>query len=98
MILKKFKYTIDGMGTTSVSVRIDYLCTMLRGESQQKFYWLVSHNSGTTSTHLKHIQEGLLGFFIDAISKQKHMIRRAMRKPRNFLFKIFSAQLMDLNN
>ena len=37
-------------------------------------------------------------FFIDALSKQKRMVRCAMRKPQNLPFKIFSAQLTELKN
>ena len=57
-------------------------------------------NSGTTSAHLKFIQKGLFDYFppINALSKQKRVMRRAMRKPQYLPFKRFAAWLTELKN
>ena len=54
----------------------------------------------TTNGHLKLIKEGLLSYLppLNALKKQKSAMRRAMRKPRDLLFKIFAARLIELNN
>ena len=43
--------------------RINYLSTMLRGKDLKDFDEVEIQSSGTTSAHLKLIQEGLLGYF-----------------------------------
>ena len=52
------------------------------------------------NTHLKFIQEGLLSYFftINALSKQKREMRRAMHKPQDIPFKCFSTRITELNN
>ena len=98
--LKNFKKAIDGTGTTTVAGWINHLHTMLRGGKLQEFDELASNNNGTTNTHLKQIQEDLLGYFfpINALSKQNRAIHRGMSKPRALPMKIFAARLTELNN
>ena len=78
-LLKNFIIAIDGTGTTSWPGRINYICTILCGEARIEFNELASQNSGTKNAHLKHITEGLLGYFsqINSLSKQKRAMRRA---------------------
>ena len=54
----------------------------------------------TTNWYLKLIQEGLLGYPppINALTKQKRVMRCAMRKPQDLLFKRFSSRLTELND
>ena len=59
---------------------------------------MYSQNSGTKNSHLKHIQEGLLVFLINDLSKKQRVMRHAMRKPRYLPFNILSAWLTELNN
>ena len=59
--MKNLNTTIYGTETTSVAGRIIYLRTMLCGEVLREFDELTSKKYGTTATHLKFIQEGLLG-------------------------------------
>ena len=61
--MKNFKTAVDGTGTTLVAGKINYLRTLLHGESLQEFDKLASHNTGTSNAHLKFIQEGLFVFF-----------------------------------
>ena len=83
-----------------MSVRINYLRTMWRGETLQEFDELASQNNGMINAHLKHIQEGLIGYFptINSLSGKNNVMRRAMHKPWYLPFKRFSARLMELNN
>ena len=92
-LIKNFKTAIDGTGTMLAAVRMNYLLNLLRGEELLYFDKLASQNTGTNNAHLKFIQEGLLGFFINALSKQKRVMRRAMRKPHEILFKCFADRL-----
>ena len=52
------------------------------------------------NTYLKFIQKGLLGYFfpINALSKKKRTMRRAMCKPQDIPFKRFSAHITELNH
>ena len=99
-LMKNFKRAFDGTDTKTAAGKINYLCTLLRGEALQEFDKLSSKNAGTKRTHLKFIQEGLLSYFfpINALSKHKCAMRRAMRKPRDIPFKRFTVCLTELNN
>ena len=100
MLLNNLKTAVDGTGTVTVAGKINYLCKILCGEALQEFNELTSHNSGMENSHLKHIQEGLLGYFfpINSLSKKKRVMRRAIRKPWNLPLRRFSAQLTEVNN
>ena len=95
MLLKNLNTAVDGTGTVTVAGKINYLCKILCGETLQEFKKLTSYNSGVKNARLKHIQEGLLGYFfpINSLSKKKRVMRRAIRKPWNLPFRRFSAQL-----
>ena len=82
-LINNFKRAVDRTGTTVTAGKINYLRTLLRREALREFDELVSHNAGTNNSHLKFIQEGLLGYFtpINALSKKKRTMRHAMRKP-----------------
>ena len=84
-LLRNFKIAIDGTGTTNPSGWINYLHTMLRGQTLKEFEELHSQYCGATNNHLKLIQEGLLEYFflIKALFKNKRVMRREMRKPRS---------------
>ena len=83
-LMHNCRRVVDGIGNTLVAVNINYLRTLLRGESLQEFDELASQNIGTSNALLKFVLEGLLGWFfpIDALSKQNHVMRRTMCKPR----------------
>ena len=68
-------------------------------ESLQEFDELASQVSGTKNYHLKFIKEGLLKYtpLINALSKQKRVLRHAMHKPQDLPFKIFFAWLKEDN-
>ena len=62
-LLKNFMITIDGTGMMSASGLFNYLRKMLCVKSLREFDKLSGQNSGTTNFHLKHITEGLIGYF-----------------------------------
>ena len=99
-LLKNFKIAINGIGTTSVTVRIKYLRMIFCGEAIREFDELASQNNGIKNTHLNHITESLLGYLppINAISKQNQEMLRAIREPQDLMFERFFAQLRKLNN
>ena len=80
--MKNLKTTIDGTGTMSVTGRIYYLRTMLRGEDLREFYKLASQNSGPERAHFEFILKDLLEHhpLINNPPKQKREMDRAMRK------------------
>ena len=98
--MKKCKRAVDGTGTTTATSKTIYLLTIPRGEALREFDKLSSQNTGTNSTHLKFIQEGLIGYFlpINALSNQKRAMCRSMRKPQDIPFRRFAARLRELNN
>ena len=82
-IIKNLKIEIDGIGTTSPSVRINYMCTMIRGEALIEFEKLEVNKHSTANAHIKQITEGLLRYFFptNAFSNQNRAMQRAMHKP-----------------
>ena len=50
--MNNFKTAVDGTGTTSVAGKINYLRTLLHGESLQEFDKLEIHNTVTKNKHL----------------------------------------------
>ena len=98
-LMINFKTTINVTVMNTASGRIYYLRTMLCGTSLRGFYKL-SLAGNLTANNLKHIMEGLLEYLPppNSLSKQKHVMIRAMHKPCNMLFKSFEAQLTDINN
>ena len=73
---------------------------MLHVQALREFDKLQSQYGGANNNHLKLIQEGLLEYLfpINALSKQKNAMRRAMRKPWINIFKNFPAGLTEFNN
>ena len=99
-MMKDFRTGIDGTGTNSASVKIQFLCTMLYGEPLREFDVIANQVGSTINAHLKQIKEGLLGYLfpLNMINKQKRATRRATSKPRDLQFKRFAARLAKLNN
>ena len=94
-MMNNFKTAIDGTGTTTATIRINYIRTLIHGESPIEFDELASQFTGTTNAHLNLIKEVLLGCFpsINALSNQKRAMLHIMRKPRDQPFNIFASQL-----
>ena len=93
-MMKDFKTATDGTGTTYATRKIQFLCTMFHGGDLIEYGVLASQFGSTTNGHLKLTKDGLIGYFppLNALNKQKRAMRYAMRKPRDILFKIFSAR------
>ena len=62
-MMKYFKTGIDGTGNTSASGKIQFLCTMLRGESLIEFEVIANQVGSTTNGHLKKSRCFLLRYF-----------------------------------
>ena len=94
------KTVTDGTGTTSYTGKIHFLNTMLRREALREFNNLVGQVGNTNNGNIKLIKEILLGYFtpINALTKHKRTMKRAIRKPWDILFKIFDARLTEMNN
>ena len=98
--MKYSKTASEWTGTISAYKKTCFICTMLRGEALREFDVLAGQVGSMTNGHLKLIKEGLLRYFppINALTKQECVMRHAMKKPRDVLFKRFSAQMKELNN
>ena len=79
-LINNFNVSIDVIGTTSPSGRINYMHTMLHSKALTELNKPASQNHGTINIHLKHITDGLLGylFLINYLSKKKHAMPRNM--------------------
>ena len=98
-MVKDFKTATDVTGTMSTTGKIQFLGTILRREALGEFDVLAGQVGSTTNGDFKLIKEVLPSFFfINALNKQNCAIRRATRKPRDLLLKIFAAQLTELHN
>ena len=62
-LVNNFKTTVDVTGTMSAAGTINYIRTLLSGDTLHEFDELASQNTGTSNAHLKFIQEGLPAFF-----------------------------------
>ena len=60
--MKNFKTEICRTGTTTATIRINYLHIMLCGEGLREFDELASQVTGTTNAHMNFIKEDLLIF------------------------------------
>ena len=58
--MKNFNTEINGTGTKTSAVRINYLRTLIRWESLKKIDNLASQVTGMTNSHLTYIKMGLL--------------------------------------
>ena len=98
--LTNIKKSIEGTGTMKVAGRTNFLQVLLRGETFQDLDNPEIQNNGTTNTHFKEIQEGLIDYFfpMNAIIKQKRAMRRYMNKPFTLIMKRPTSRIMDLNN
>ena len=94
-MMKNFKTAIDRTGTTTVTRTIKYIRTLISGEALREFDELASQVTGTKKALLNSTKEGFLGYStrINAIYNQKCTICRAMRKPQDPPFKLFTSQL-----
>ena len=63
-IIKNLKIEIDGICKTSLSVLINYMCTMIRGEVLIEFDKLEINNHSTANYHIKHIAGGFNQVFL----------------------------------
>ena len=99
-LLRNFKIVIDGAGVTTPSGRINYWRTMLREQALREFDKLQPQYCGAINNHLDLIQECLLEYVfpINALLKQKCVMRRAMRKTWSIAFKRFTERLTEMNN
>ena len=81
-MMKEFKTATNGTGTTSATGKSHFLRTVLHGKSLIELYVLAGQVSSMTNGHLRLINEGLIGHFhpINALNKQKFVMRRSMQK------------------
>ena len=75
---------LDASGMFADSAKVQYLCTLLRGEALCQLATFSVKVGIISITHLNHIILGLGAYFspINALSEQKRSMRRGMRKPR----------------
>ena len=94
-LIINFNIETDGTRTTNPYIHIACLHMMLSGQALREFYKPQSQYGGATNKQPKLIQEVLLEYFflINAISKQKRVMRRAMRKPQSMTSKRFCGKV-----
>ena len=61
--MKDFNIEIDGTVTTNTVKKINYLRTLISGESLRDFNELASQVASTTNAHLTFVKKVLLAFF-----------------------------------
>ena len=71
-MIKDLKTATDGTGTMYDTVKIHFLCNMLRREALRQLDNLAGQFGSTTNGYLRFIKEGLLGYFppINVLTKQ----------------------------
>ena len=75
--------TLEESGTLTADAKIHYICTMIHGKALCQIDMLSNEVVSTTSKNLKFIILGLdtYYFLLNALSKQKFVMRSKMRKP-----------------
>ena len=99
LFLWNFKMTIKDLGMFTDNLNQQYICKLLHREVLRRFDTLCAQVGSTTITHLKRVILGLGTYStsINILSKQKRMMRRRMREPRELKVRCYSASLIDLN-
>ena len=83
LFIQNSKMTLKASGTHKYVVNIQYLCTLVSRKALHQFYALSAEVESSILETLLSIILGLGMYFfpVNAISKQKRVMRRIMRKP-----------------
>ena len=91
--------TLESSVTLVSGEKILYLRTLVHGAVLHQFDMLFDELGSTTSENLKSIILGLVTYFfpVNALSKQKCVMRRGMRNPRGLNIRLYAAHMIGLN-
>ena len=83
----------------SDNAKIQYLCMILLRENLHQFNNLHDQVESTTTTYLNQVILGLCAYFrpMDALSQQKLLMRRGMRKTHNLKLRCYAACMIDID-
>ena len=92
--------TLEASGTLAADVKIQYLCTLVRGEALRQLDTLSVEVRSTNSENLKYIILGLGTYLfpVNVLSKQKRTMRHGMRKPRGLKLRCYVYCMIDIDN
>ena len=57
--MQNFKMMPEALGKLAANSKLQYICTLLRGEALRQFYTLCYQVGSTTTTHLRQVILGL---------------------------------------
>ena len=91
--------TLAASGTMETGMKSQNLRTLVRGEALSQFDLLSDDVEGTQTLDVDEIIKGLAHYFppVNSISKQKHAMRRGMKKPRSLTIRKYVESLIGLN-
>ena len=91
--------TLKASGVLAPSENIQYLCTLLHGESLHQIDTLCAKVESTDIKNYNRIILGLGTYFypINTLSNQKHAMHRRMRNPRELKVRRYAAHMIELN-
>ena len=94
-----FNTTLAALGMMATDAKVQYICTLVRGEALLQFDLLSTDVEGTKPLTVETIILELDLYFypVNSISKQKHAIRRWTRKPHRLKARLYADRFIDLN-
>ena len=99
MFIRNFNMTLAVSGTLKAGAKVQYLCTMVCVEALHHFDALSDEVESSTPETLTSIILGLGTYLppIYALSKQKRVMRRRIRKLRGLKLIRYAACLVELH-
>ena len=97
---RNFNTILEASVTIKDSANIQYLRALVRGEVLRQFDGFSDEVENTSPETLSSIILGLGAYFfpVNDLSKQRHAMRRGIRKPRGLKVRRSAACLIELND
>ena len=99
MFVRNFNMTLAVSGTLEVGAKIQYLCTLVRGEALHQFDSLSADVESMQTLNVVEIIKGLAHYFppVNLLLKKSTM-RRGMKNPRALTVRRYAARLLGIND
>ena len=94
-----FNTTLAALGMMATDAKVQYICTLVRGEALLQFDLLSTDVEGKEPLTVEYIIKGLVVYSppVNFPSKQKHAMRCGMRKPHGLKLRLCVARLIGLD-
>ena len=96
LFVRNFNTTLAASGTMDADAKFQYLCTLVHREALHKFDSLSADVESTETLDVDYIIRGLAQQFppLNSLPKQKHAMRRGMKKTCSLTVMHYAARLI----